>query len=114
MSFFDADALKEWIRQISDPATVHAMCEDYRATFGIDLEMDTKDYEAGRRVECPALVLWGRTGGVGRHHKPEDVWPLYARTIARMHAVASGHYLSEEAPEETAAELKAFFKEARS
>jgi haloacetate dehalogenase len=114
LSFFDADALKEWIRQISNPATVHAMCEDYRATFGIDLEMDTKDYEAGRRVECPALVLWGRTGGVGRHHKPEEVWPLYARAIARMHAVASGHYLSEEAPEETAAELKAFFKEARS
>ena len=109
LSFFDADALGEWIRQISDPATVHAMCEDYRATFGVDLEMDTRDYEQGRRVECPALVLWGRTGGVGRHHEPEAVWPLYARNIVRMTAVASGHYLSEEAPEETAAELKAFF-----
>jgi haloacetate dehalogenase len=109
LSFFDDDALREWIRQIKDPATVHAMCEDYRATFGVDLEMDTKDYDSGRRVECPALVLWGRTGGVGRHHKPEEVWPLYARNIVRMHAVACGHYLSEEAPEETAAELKAFF-----
>jgi haloacetate dehalogenase len=109
LSFFDADALREWIRQISDPATVHAMCEDYRATFGIDLEMDTIDFDGGRRVECPALVLWGRTGGVGRHHKPEEVWPLYARHIVRMHAVASGHYLSEEAPVETAAEMRAFF-----
>jgi len=109
LSFFDADALKEWIRQISEPATVHAMCEDYRATFGIDLDMDTGDYDTGRRVECPTLVLWGRTGGVGRHHRPEEVWPLYARNIVRMHAVASGHYLSEEAPAETAAELRAFF-----
>ena len=109
LSFFDEDALEEWIRQIGDPATVHAMCEDYRATFGIDLETDTKDHDAGRRVECPALVLWGATGGVGRHHKPAEIWPLYARNIVRMHAVKSGHYLSEEAPEETAAELKAFF-----
>jgi haloacetate dehalogenase len=109
LSFFDQDALGEWIRQIKNPATIHAMCEDYRATFGIDLAMDEADFAAGRKVTCPALVLWGATGGVGRHHRPAEVWPTYAETIVRMAAVASGHYLTEEAPGETAAELMAFF-----
>ena len=90
------------------------MCEDYRATFGIDLEMDTEDFEAGRRVECPALVLWGGPAASAATTSPRRSGRSMPATIVRMHAVASGHYLSEEAPEETAAELKAFFKEARS
>jgi haloacetate dehalogenase len=109
LSFFDEDALAEWIRQIKNPATIHAMCEDYRATFGIDLDMDQADFVADRKVACPVLVLWGATGGVGRHHRPAEVWPLYAEKIVRMAAVRSGHYLTEEAPEETASELVAFF-----
>ncbi|HXQ49953.1 MAG TPA: alpha/beta hydrolase [Stellaceae bacterium] len=109
LSFFDEDAIQDWIRCMRDPKTVHAMCEDYRATFTVDLDTDTKDFAAGRRVDCPALVLWGATGGVGRDHKPEQVWPLYAADIKRMAALPSGHYLSEEAPRETETELRRFF-----
>ncbi len=43
LGFFKEEALAEYIRCIKNPATIHAMCEDYRATFGIDLEMDTVD-----------------------------------------------------------------------
>jgi haloacetate dehalogenase len=109
LSFFDEAAISEWVRAMRDPKTVHAMCEDYRATATIDLDMDTADFAAGRKVECPALVIWGATGGVGRHHRPEEVWPLYARDIKRMAALPCGHYLSEEAPRETEAELAGFF-----
>jgi haloacetate dehalogenase len=109
LSFFDEAAVADWVRCMRDPKTVHAMCEDYRATATIDLAMDTADHEAGRKVECPALVIWGATGGVGRHHRPEDVWPLYARDIRRMAALPCGHYLSEEAPRDTQAELAGFF-----
>lgn len=109
LSFFPEEALAEYIRCIKNPATIHAMCEDYRATATVDLDMDTADFAAGRRVECPALVLWGATGGVGRHHRPMEVWPLYARDIRRGAALPSGHYLTDECPEETAAELHAFF-----
>ena len=89
------------------------MCEDYRATHGIDLEMDTKDFEAGRKITCPALVLWGATGGVGRNSKPApaDIWQRYAADIRGAKALPCGHYLSEEAPEETYQELRAFFAE---
>jgi haloacetate dehalogenase len=109
LSFFDEAALAEYIRCIKNPATVHAMCEDYRATFTIDLAMDTKDFEAGRRITCPVMLLWGATGGVGRNHKSMEIWPLYASDIRGGKAVPSGHYLAEEAPNETYEELRAFF-----
>ena len=92
-----------------DPATIHAICEDYRATFGIDLDMDTADFEAGRQIACPLLLLWGATGGVGRNHRPMEIWPRYASDIRRAAALPCGHYLSEEAPDETYRELRDFF-----
>jgi haloacetate dehalogenase len=109
LSFFDPDALAEYKRCFRNPATVHAMCEDYRATHGIDLAMDGNDFAAGRKIACPVLLLWGATGGVGRNHKPAEVWPLYASTIVRSAALPCGHYLSEEAPTETYRELREFF-----
>src|SRR4029077_3505021 len=81
LSFFDPQALAEYKRCFRNPATIHAICEDYRATFGVDLAMDTKDFEAGRRIEVPLLLLWGATGGVGRHHKPAEIWQRYATDI---------------------------------
>jgi haloacetate dehalogenase len=111
LSFFDKDALAEYKRCFRNPETIHAICEDYRATFGVDLDMDTKDFDAGRKIECPALILWGATGGVGRNSKPGpgEIWQRYARDIVGAKALPCGHYLSEEAPEETAAALREFF-----
>ena len=111
LSFFDKEALAEYKRCFRDPATIHAICEDYRATFGVDLDMDTKDFEAGRKIECPVLLLWGATGGVGRNHKPgpAEIWTRYASNIVGAEALPCGHYLSEEAPAETMAALREFF-----
>jgi haloacetate dehalogenase len=55
------------------------------------------------------LLLWGATGGVGRNHKPAQVWARYASDIHGAKALPCGHYLSEEAPEETYQELREFF-----
>ena len=109
LSFFDPAALDEYKRYFRNPATVHAMCEDYRATQGIDLAMDEKDFAAGRKTTCPLLLLWGATGGVGRNHSAMEIWPRYASNIVAGKALPCGHYLSEEAPEETYHELRAFF-----
>jgi haloacetate dehalogenase len=109
LAFFDEAALQDWLRCLKDPATVHAMCEDYRATFTVDLDMDTTDFAAGRRIDCPALVIWGATGGVGRNPRVREIWPRYAGDIRRMAALPCGHYLTEEAPAETEAELRGFF-----
>lgn len=109
LSFFDPEALAEYRRCFRNPETVHAMCEDYRATFGVDLDMDTADFAAGRKIKLPLLLLWGATGGVGRNHKPAEIWRNYATDIRDAKALPCGHYLSEEAPDETYRALHAFF-----
>jgi haloacetate dehalogenase len=111
LSFFDKDALEEYKRCFRNPETIHAICEDYRATFGVDLDMDTRDFEAGRKIDCPVLLLWGATGGVGRNSRPSpgEIWKRYATNIVGAKALPCGHYLSEEAPKETTAALREFF-----
>ena len=75
LEFFGKEALAEYMRCFRNPETIHAICEDYRATFGVDLDMDTKDFDAGRKITTPLLLLWGATGGVGRNHKPAgEIW----------------------------------------
>ena len=108
-AFFDPEALAEYIRCIKNPETIHAMCEDYRATVSIDLETDTKDFDAGKKVDCPVLLLWGATGGVGRNHNAKEVWSNYATDIVDATAAPSGHYVQEEAPNETFAAFDKFF-----
>lgn len=111
LSFFDPAALADFMRCFRNPQTIHAICEDYRAAAGIDLDMDEADVHAGRRIECPVLLLWGASGGVGRNHDSMTIWRRYAADIRAGKALPSGHYLHEEAPEETYAELRAFFKD---
>src|SRR5579862_1064165 len=108
-SFFDPKALAEYIRCFKNPETIHAMCEDYRATVGVDLDMDTQDFAAGRRVTCPTSILWGAKGGVGRNHDAARIWKAYATNIVKTGTVPSGHYLQEECPDETYESMHEFF-----
>ena len=62
----------------------------------------------GSRVECPLLALWGAKGVVHRMFDPIADWKSVARDVSGK-PVVSGHFLAEEAPEETLAELVAFF-----
>ena len=103
---FDSRALAEYERCFRDPATIHATCEDYRAAATIDLEHDAAD--AGARIECPLLALWGTKGVVNRLFDPVADWKSVARDV-RGKALPSGHFLAEEAPDETLAEFTAFF-----
>jgi haloacetate dehalogenase len=104
LGFFDPRALAEYERCYTT-ATIHASCEDYRASASIDLEHDAGD--ADRRVECPLLALWGAKGVVHRLFDPIADWGSVARDV-RGRPLECGHYLAEEAPEETLAELLAF------
>ena len=72
--------------------------------------MDTADRAAGKRITCPVQLLWGATGAVGRLHQPAEIWKDYANDIRDAQALPCGHYLSEEAPEETYRAMRAFFR----
>jgi haloacetate dehalogenase len=99
----------EFLRAFKNPATVHAMCEDYRAGASIDLEHDEADLKAGRKIACPLLVLWGAKGNVGRLFDPMAIWRERASDV-RGRAMPSGHNIQLEAPAQTLAELRAFLR----
>src|SRR5258708_28612030 len=101
LSFFDPAAIAEYKRYFRNPATVHAMCEDYRATHGVDLDMDSEDFAGGRKITCPLLLLWGAPGGVGRNHKPMELWPRYASHIRARPALPVRPYPSYKPPPQT-------------
>ena len=104
-SAFAEPALAEYRRCFRDPQTIHATCEDYRAGASIDLEHDAAD--AGKKIACPLLVLWGEKGVAGRLYDPLAIWRENAVDVTGR-ALPCGHFLPEEAPEETLAALEAF------
>ena len=106
--FFDPEALADYWRAFSDPETVHAICEDYRAGATYDLKLDEADF-GKRKIACPLLVLWGSKGVVGRLYDPLGVWRGWASDVSGA-AIDAGHYLAEERPEETFHALLAFLK----
>jgi len=104
---FAPEALAEYRRCFHDPATIHAMCEDYRAGATIDFALDEAD-RGTRRIACPVLVLWGRRGQLENAYDVLVVWRDWADDV-RGRALDCGHFLPEEAPDETYAELHRFF-----
>ncbi|MBA3620407.1 MAG: alpha/beta hydrolase [Acidothermales bacterium] len=104
---FDPEALADYRRCVSDPATVHAMCEDYRAGAGIDDELDEADRAAGRRITCPVLALWSARDELPRWFDVLEVWRCWADDV-RGFGVDAGHFLAEEAPEVVGPALRDF------
>ena len=89
------------------PEMIHASCEDYRAAASIDLVHDRADREAGRKVRCPLLALWGEHGVIEACFHPMDEWRRVAEDVGGR-ALPAGHYLAEEIPELVAQELESF------
>jgi haloacetate dehalogenase len=54
--------------------------------------------------------LWGRKGFLDGHYDVLDVWRGWAEEVDGR-ALECGHYIPEEVPEETYAELHAFLRE---
>ncbi len=108
LSAFDPAAVKEYVRVFKDPKAIHASCEDYRAAGTIDLEHDRKDRR--RKLKMPLLALWGKRGVIQRLFNCLDDWREVA-TDVRGKALDCGHFIPEERPKETLAEIRRFLAE---
>jgi haloacetate dehalogenase len=106
--FTDA-ALAEYLRCLQQPGSAHGLCEDYRASAGIDLEHDRADIAAGRMIECDMLALWGADGAVGKCFQPLEEWRRVARRVTG-HALPCGHYIAEEIPARLLEEVLPFLR----
>jgi haloacetate dehalogenase len=98
----------EYLRCFSDPATLHAMCEDYRAAAGIDLQHDEADLE--RRIECPLLAIWGEHGAMHRLYDVLSIWRERGTSVTGF-ALPGGHWLPEQLPQETFGALLEFLRD---
>ena len=106
---FDPRALAEYQRCVALPGTAHGLCEDYRASAGIDLERDRADRAAGRRLAMPLLALWGADGVVHRCFEPLRLWREVADDV-RGGPLPCGHYIAEEAPQPLLAAVLPFLE----
>lgn len=104
LAVFAPEALAEYVRCF-DEATIHASCEDYRAGATVDYALDEADL-GRRRIACPLLALWGARRR-NRHGDVLGEWRKWAEDV-RGRALDCGHFLPEEAPEETCAEVIPF------
>jgi haloacetate dehalogenase len=103
----------EYFRNRTDPASIHAMCEDYRASASIDLKNDEAEIKAGKRIQCPLHVLWAATGSMGKLYDVLNIWKTEgadegAKVTGK--GLPGNHNLQESAPKETLAELQQFLR----
>ncbi|NRB65274.1 MAG: alpha/beta hydrolase [Saprospiraceae bacterium] len=98
-SAFTQEAFHAYLRCWT-PETIHASCEDYRASATIDIIHDQMDLDQGNKIKCPVLCLWGTNGFVGNKYDVVSEWSKWAGNVQGQ-GIHAGHYLPEEAPQET-------------
>jgi haloacetate dehalogenase len=119
LAHIEPAALADYERCFCLPETIHALCEDYRASAGIDLEHDraSRAEQPGHaaqtgvagKIACDTLVLWGERGVVQRLFQPLALWQAQCAAQASGRAMPAGHFIPEELPQATAEHLSEFF-----
>jgi haloacetate dehalogenase len=104
---FPAAVRAAYVEAFRDPATIHAICEEYRAASTLDWRLDEAD-RARRPIRCPVLALWSRAGLLKAWGDVLAVWREWADDV-RGRPFDCGHFLAEEDADGTYAELHAFF-----
>jgi len=106
---YPPQVLSAYRAQCEDPATVEAMCEDYRAGATIDRQLDQAD-RGQRTIACPVLALWGSNGALPRFYdEPLDLWRPYAPQLTGHAVEDASHFLVEDVPGVVAEQLLKFF-----
>lgn len=98
------DVRLEYLRAQSDPANIHGMCEDYRASASIDLQHDATDLAT--KVQCPLVTLWGTKGPMGRLYDVLAIWKERGVNVSGR-PMNAGHNVQEDDPAGTLAEIRA-------
>lgn len=106
-SFFAPEAMAEYVRCFKQPDMIHASCEDYRAAASIDLVHD-QDHEHNK-IACPVHVVWGEQGVVGNMFTPIADWQKKSALPVTGKALATGHFIPDQAPELLNKEIEQFF-----
>jgi haloacetate dehalogenase len=97
------------VAAVTNPDTVRAMLEDYRASLHVDRRHDEQDRVAGRMITCPTLIAWSSRDDMETlYGKPAKIWETWCSGPTISATVESGHHMAEENPEGLAALLRDF------
>lgn len=111
LAVFDTRCFERYVSALQDPGTVHAMCQDYRASASLDLDEAREDLENGRRIKCPLRVLWGKKGVIEKCFDALKEWRDVVDEGVPVDgaSIDTGHYIPESAPDEVASNILEFF-----
>ena len=100
LDIFDAACFEEYAALFEDEATVHAMCNDYRAAASFDMDEQKADLAAGRLIRCPVRAIWGGKGVVAKNFDAVKEWQAVSHNAALVEGYSAdcGHYIPEEKP----------------
>ncbi|MGH9875114.1 MAG: alpha/beta fold hydrolase [Pyrinomonadaceae bacterium] len=87
-----------------DAATIRSTNEELRAAATIDLDHDEADKK--QKISCPTLLIWSASG-MWANYDILEIWRERSEDIQGF-ALDCGHFLPEEDPKRTAAELIRF------
>lgn len=104
---FDAENLADYVACFCRPDAIHAACEDYRSGWSVDREHDEAD-RGSKLIKAPLLTIWSEGFGLAPS-QPQKKWGEWAERV-EGHAVAGGHFVCEEQPEQVGASLLRFFE----
>jgi len=100
----DAEAFDEYLRALRE-SSIASMCADYRASFWLDQHDDAADRKAGRRIECPVLLITG--ADETQLADAPSVWESWTHDL-HSSTLPCGHFIPEEAPQPLARSLLDF------
>lgn len=112
LSIFEPECFELYAKNLEDPATVHAMCNDYRAGATLDLDEARDDLKNGRKIRSPLLVLWGAHGVIEKCFDAIQEWKDVTEDGVSVEgrSVESGHYIPEQNPDEVVSAILQFLK----
>ena len=106
----ERETVDEYVRCMRNPGVLRTMGAEYRADL-LDLEHDSADRMAARRIACPLLALWAHGGLIEQFGDPLAIWRTWADD-ANGRALEGGHFLMEGSPQELTALVRPFLKNA--
>jgi haloacetate dehalogenase len=108
---FPREIRKRYADALRNPASAHAICEEYRAAATLDYARDRRDRAAGAEIKAPTLVLWAAAGPLDLWYAdaggPIGLWRAWAPNVSGE-PISGGHFFPEQNPEGTIAALRGF------
>ncbi|KAL5420384.1 hypothetical protein PMIN04_006556 [Paraphaeosphaeria minitans] len=110
-SFKADDALAVYRGFFEQPHTLDASNKDYEAGATVDVEVEKRWREEGKKIMVKTLLV-NSESYIGKRYDFPEVWKGWVEGAAQFHALGGGvgHFGAEEAPKETAEALGKWLK----